>query len=408
MHDTASMLSHSADPFLAVSFNYRLGALGFLNSAITAKHGLLNLGLRDQILLLEWVQRNATTFGGNPGQVTVVGISAGAHSIAHHVMNINEKRQLFHRAIIESGAATSRATHTYDSDLHEAQFQRFVELVGCSGSPDILSGLRKAPASAIINAQNRVFAEYNGSVRWAWQPVIDNDILSRRPLEAWHSGEYHQIPIMTGFNHNEGTRYIPRLLNTNTEFVDFFSTLLPQLSLDHLTRLQELYPDPDRFPEYADKRDLASLGLGKHYARAEAAYGHYAYVSPVRYTARLNCEQSKTWLYHWSLNKSVVSGANHGDNMWYEVMAPSARNVSPTHDAIARKYHGFMTRFIVHGDPGKEWKTFNESRETMIFGQGNDEEMGGSEQGVVGKMVDDGWGNEQCKFWEEVKELDDV
>lgn len=58
MHDTASMLAWSEEPFLAVSFNYRIGALGFLNSGLTEKEGLLNLGLRDQSLLLEWVQQN--------------------------------------------------------------------------------------------------------------------------------------------------------------------------------------------------------------------------------------------------------------------------------------------------------------------------------------------------------------
>ena len=408
MHDTASMLSHSAEPFLAISFNYRLGALGFLNSSFTAKHDLLNLGLRDQILLLDWVHTNAAAFGGNKDLITVVGISAGAHSIAHHTMNINEERHLFARAIIESGAATSRATHKYDSALHEAQFEKFVRLVGCSmDSPDLLADLRSAPASAIIDAQDKVFAEYNPSVRWAWQPVIDNDIISRSPIEAWKSNDYHSCLTITGFNHNEGTRYIPKTISTNAEFVDFFKTLLPQLTPSHLERLQVLYPDPDVFPEHVDKRDIAALGLGRHYARTEAAYGHYAYVSPVRYTAQHN-GPCPTWLYHWNLQKDVISGANHGDNMWYEVMAPSARRVSPTHDAIARKYHNFLCRFIVHGDPGEEWQSFTESRKTMVFGEGNDEELGGTEKGTVAKMIDDEWGVEQCQFWEEVKELEEM
>ena len=81
MHKTASMVSHSAEPFVAVSFNYRIGALGFLPSTLSSKEGILNLGLRDQILLLEWVHENITTFGGDPGNVTLIGLSAGAHSV---------------------------------------------------------------------------------------------------------------------------------------------------------------------------------------------------------------------------------------------------------------------------------------------------------------------------------------
>ena len=80
-HDTASMVAW-ADPFVAVSFNYRLGALGFLNSEIAKKEGILNLGLHDQVLLLRWVQDNIAAFGGDPDQVTLIGLSAGAHSVS--------------------------------------------------------------------------------------------------------------------------------------------------------------------------------------------------------------------------------------------------------------------------------------------------------------------------------------
>lgn len=60
---------------------YSVGALGFLPSTVTAAEGVLNLGLRDQILLLQWVQENIEAFGGDPSQVTLFGLSAGAHSV---------------------------------------------------------------------------------------------------------------------------------------------------------------------------------------------------------------------------------------------------------------------------------------------------------------------------------------
>jgi acetylcholinesterase len=82
MHNTASMVGWATQPFVAVSFNYRIGALGFLNSELTHKEGLLNLGLWDQVLLLEWVRDNIGAFGGDAGDVTLVGLSAGAHSVS--------------------------------------------------------------------------------------------------------------------------------------------------------------------------------------------------------------------------------------------------------------------------------------------------------------------------------------
>jgi acetylcholinesterase len=77
----SNLVAWASEPFIGISFNYRLGALGFLPSKVTADEGLLNLGLKDQALLLEWVQKNIEAFGGNPDDVTLMGSSAGAHSV---------------------------------------------------------------------------------------------------------------------------------------------------------------------------------------------------------------------------------------------------------------------------------------------------------------------------------------
>lgn len=82
MHDTASMVGWSEAPFVAVSFGYRIGALGFLPSSVSKEEGILNLGLRDQVHLFEWVSDNIQRFGGDPGNVTLIGLSAGAHSVS--------------------------------------------------------------------------------------------------------------------------------------------------------------------------------------------------------------------------------------------------------------------------------------------------------------------------------------
>lgn len=81
MHDTASMVGWSAAPFIGVTFGYRIGALGFLPSALSAREGLLNLGLRDQICMMEWLRENIGRFGGDADNVTLMGLSAGAHSV---------------------------------------------------------------------------------------------------------------------------------------------------------------------------------------------------------------------------------------------------------------------------------------------------------------------------------------
>ena len=76
-----NLVGWSSEPIIGVTFNYRVGALGFLPSKLTEKEGLLNVGLKDQRLLLEWVRDNIEDFGGDKNNVTLMGVSAGAHGV---------------------------------------------------------------------------------------------------------------------------------------------------------------------------------------------------------------------------------------------------------------------------------------------------------------------------------------
>ena len=81
--DMASFVGWAGEaPVVGVNFNYRVGALGFPSSAVAEAEGVLNLGLRDQRLLFEWVRENIGQFGGDKDRVTLMGVSAGAHSVS--------------------------------------------------------------------------------------------------------------------------------------------------------------------------------------------------------------------------------------------------------------------------------------------------------------------------------------
>ncbi|KAI7372522.1 hypothetical protein KC336_g20626, partial [Hortaea werneckii] len=155
--------------------------------------------------------------------------------------------------------------------------------------------------------------------------------------------------------------------------------------------------------------------LGPQYKRVEAAYGQYGYVAPVRQTAELagsDQRQPPIYLYHWASQSSVVNGANHGDQLWYETMDEKVRDVSPSHDALARVFHGYICNFITSGNPnglgngtGKDlpaWEAFNEKDEagrTMVFGNGNDERAGGEDAGIVAQLIKDPWAVRETEFW---------
>ncbi|KAM6510940.1 hypothetical protein FSOLCH5_011387 [Fusarium solani] len=408
MHKTASMVANAPEPFIAVSFNYRIGALGFLPSSLSAKEGVLNLGLRDQILMMEWVQENIAAFGGDPDNVTLFGLSAGAHSIGHHLMHYKEGvAPLFHKAILESGAPTSRAVRPYDAPIHEAQFKDFLQQVGVPEDlpeDEIFPYLRKQPENVITTAQTATFDKYNPSLRWAFQPVIDGDIIARPPLETWKQGKWHKVPIMTGFTTNEGSLYVDKKMSTGSEFRHFFEELLPLLSKEDINTIDNLYPDPATSDEYKETRE----GMGAQYKRIEAAYAHYAYVAPVRQTAELASPSAPVYLYHWALVSSVNNGAQHGDNMRYEVCDPNVVKISPAQKEVAGTTNAYVTSFITKGDPNAvggeyasrpKWEPYDgKAPKVLQFGPGNEELIGGG-VGSPAAFVDDVWGRKQSEFW---------
>ncbi|KAH7084970.1 Alpha/Beta hydrolase protein [Paraphoma chrysanthemicola] len=413
MHDTASMVGWSESPFIAVSFNYRIGALGFLPSKLSAAEGALNLGLKDQICLFEWVEENIKYFGGDKDNVTLVGLSAGAHSIGHHILDYEEgKAPKFNRVIIESGAATSRAVRNPDAEIHEMQFKDFLKEVDCPPSlpeSEIFSYLRKLPTSAIAKAQTSVFQKYNPSLRWAFQPVIDNEIIRGRPIDVWRAGKWHNVPIMTGFQGNEGSLYVNKKMSTSAEFLDFWKTLLPQLSDEDVQTIHRLYPDPNEVPESYYKETRLEHGVGAMYKRIEAAYAQYAYVAPIRQTAFFASEKVPVYLYHWAMRRSIVNGAAHADNMYYEVRDPAFHAVSKSQDELSGILHAYVTSFITTGSPNglegtyrtrPEWKSYNRAEpEVMIFGKDNTEMIGGEHIGEPAMMVKDDYAKEESDFW---------
>ena len=328
-------------------------------------------------------------------------------------MNYQEgKKPKFHRVVIESGAPTSRAVRKPDAEIHEMQFADFLKEVECPSSlpeSEIFTYLRKLPTSAIAKAQTKVFQKYNPSLRWAFQPVIDNEIIRRRPIDAWRTGKWHKMPIMTGFQGNEGSLYVNKNMSTSADFLGFWKTLLPQMSEDDIQTINRLYPDPTEVPESIYKETRLEHGVGPMYKRIEAAYAHYAYVAPVRQTAFYASQDTPVYLYHWAMKRDIVYVARHADNMFYEVRDPSFIAKSKSQDELSGTLHAYVTSFVCTGTPNAlggsyanrtEWKPYNRSDpKVMIFGRDNTELIGGETIGEPAIMVSDTYAKEESDFW---------
>ncbi|MDP5279520.1 carboxylesterase family protein [Sphingomonas sp. DG1-23] len=180
-----------------VSINYRLGVLGYLAHPGLSKespdHVSGNYGLLDQIEALKWVRRNIAAFGGDPGNVTIFGESAGALSV-EYLLASPRARGSFDRAIVQSG---------YLFTMPELRSKRGEEfpaedigqwLMGKLGAPD-LAALRAMDPRKLIEA-----SAATGYVPYG---TIDGKILPRQLVDVFDRGEQAPVPLIAGFNSGE-------------------------------------------------------------------------------------------------------------------------------------------------------------------------------------------------------------
>lgn len=162
---------------IVVGINYRLGALGFLcHPAISTG----NLGLLDQICALSWIRANIASFGGDPGNMTLAGQSAGAWSIAMFLAN-EQTRQLFHRAILQSAPL---GIPPMSPELATGIAENFLSRLGLSPSqPDLWDRLREAPVAGLLTAQQETAIWHakteppSAVANIAFRPVADGVVL---------------------------------------------------------------------------------------------------------------------------------------------------------------------------------------------------------------------------------------
>jgi len=191
-HDGVPLASKGV---VLVHFNYRLGILGFMAhpslSAESPQKASGNYGLLDQIAALRWVHDNIAAFGGDPGNVTIFGESAGSFSVSA-LMAAPAAQGLFHKAIGQSGAYFSSSPLPLIS-VSDGE-KRGVELATAVGAAS-LAELRAKPPSELIAKLGPV------STRFA--PILDGGVLPVDPWDVFAQGKQSHVPLMAGWNSAE-------------------------------------------------------------------------------------------------------------------------------------------------------------------------------------------------------------
>jgi para-nitrobenzyl esterase len=186
---------------IVVSMNYRLGVFGFFVHpdlvSESEHHAAGNYGLLDQVAALEWVKRNIAAFGGDPGNVTIFGESAGSFSVCS-LMASPLTKGLIHKAIGESGGAFSATGLRLEpaSVVGEKHAKFAEESLGAK----TVAEARAVPAQKLLDAA--ADATKGGHFRFGFD--IDGYFLPKSVADIFAAGEQNDIPLIAGWNHDEG------------------------------------------------------------------------------------------------------------------------------------------------------------------------------------------------------------
>jgi len=252
-----------------VTINYRLGPFGFLaHPALTAEspHASSgNYGLLDKVAALEWVRDNIAAFGGDPGNVTIFGQSAGSWSVCY-LMASPQAAGLFHKAIGHSGGCFRGGR----PDLATAQEAGLAAAAGLGvdgDGPEALAALRALDAEAVLDSNLGSGA------------IVDGWFMPRAARAIFEAGEHNAVPVIAGALANEGTTlYANMPERTEAELV----SLLREQYGDAADALLAAYaPEVERSTKWgvqAIQADRSFVWEMRTWARAVEATGSDAWL----------------------------------------------------------------------------------------------------------------------------------
>jgi len=366
-----------------VSFNYRLGALGYLDFT---RYGTeerpfdRNLGLRDQVALLEWVRHNIGAFGGDAERVTVFGESAGGNAITT-LMATPSARGLFAGAIAQSPPPdavyppemTARWAAEYLALLRDVVREHPVRAV--RGQPGALNA-GTASAQQLLtesNAEDLVAASVELQIRtpdayagaFCFAPVIDGDVVPERPFVAFRDGRAHRVPLIIGTNDREGSVFRGRV------------DILPRSP----KRIEEVFaraPGSSRramraaYPELPARRPAADFG------------GDYGFWFPSTRIADACSRHGPVWSYRFDFAPRLLTlvglDATHGVEMFAlfdRTDVPLARVMTSLggneqYAAAGERMRQHWLHFAETGAPGPGWPRYEERTRSTLVIDGSD------------------------------------
>ncbi|XP_055381827.1 esterase 6-like [Condylostylus longicornis] len=242
--------------FVFVTFNYRLGPLGFMSTEDGEITG--NMGLKDQRLALEWVNQNIEKFGGDPKHVLMAGFSAGGASVEYQLLQPGVEK-LVNSAYSLSGSALD--SWAFKTNVLE-KVKKVASILKCpntESSAEIKKCLKEKPATEIVNSTNE-FLIYNYHPLIVWAPSIESPeskdaILTEAPKELIKKGKVTNVPYLSSFTSQDAGFLVAEILfkkEDGTTDLEYFNKNYKKL-LPSMLLYEERFEDETELDQYTEK-----------------------------------------------------------------------------------------------------------------------------------------------------------
>ena len=337
-----------------VTFNYRLGPIGFLAHPLLSKesehNSSGNYGLLDQIAALQWVQENIAAFGGDPDRVTIFGQSAGATSIIW-LMASPLAKGLFQRAIAQSlyeGATFSHLRENkYGNEPKEKMGEKLAKDLGCDNASDTIACMRAKSAEEVLE-KGAPPADVSAP-GYRYEPCVDGWVVSDLPFNIFQAGKQNDVPLLLGSTADEWALF--QLLARPT--LDSYQTYVKSTFGDKAQQILTMYPASNDTEAKASGEQLVTL---------------YTFTCPAKaYASAMNNVKSKAYLYQFNRVPpgAKALGAFHLLDIGY-VFGKFIPFLSPlkadayyndTDKALSDAMMSYWTCFAATGDPNQEGLT---------------------------------------------------
>lgn len=211
---------------IVVTFNYRLSTQGFLCLGTENIPG--NAGIKDQVALLRWVNRNIANFGGNPNDVTVIGCSAGGSSV--DLLTVSSiTKGLFQKVIVDSSAHLSPYSVQIDPIGHAKIHARRLNFTNLDDIVALENFYLDTPWDVLLHGTATVF---NENIMLGFTPCIEKDFGQERflddaPFNIISRGDNIRYPMIYGFTDLEGLLFLKAFYEWKSRMNEKFSDFLP-------------------------------------------------------------------------------------------------------------------------------------------------------------------------------------